>query len=326
MGMIDRIKSAVGRLKPKPKPPAPQPIAIQIVPAQPPPQSRDERLQDRVAKQDSYARRMFGRSKNIKSTTSTEPDTEPEPIRTSPAYQSQAHKSYNTYRSMFGKKGYGKQPGYVKKKVVGAVKTVTGKATTIGHTIATANKQRATANPLSNVINKTQATVNVVGKATRATYESANQSWDIVQDKTNLVNKALGGKDMNKVKRIYYGSKISKKERKELEKKYGSNWRKVLRRGKTRGYYTQATTSDYAQARRERQLTAGAVNFGEAFSGFDNGIGVPLTSDRARVPFVKRADDPYDIDAQFSGANSNIGVRKPADSYDVDSKFRRLKL
>lgn len=118
-----------------------------------------------------------------------------------------------------------------------------------------------------------------------------------------------------------YGRKISKKEEKELQKKYGRNWRMAIRQDRQRRLYTATSPQDMAAIRRENQLDRTSVDFGSQFPEST----VFLTSQEARVPFARRTDNPWDVDAMFKGKEPMRARR--TDPFNIDANFKgKLKL
>ncbi len=120
-----------------------------------------------------------------------------------------------------------------------------------------------------------------------------------------------------KGKKTLYGRKISKKEEKELRKKYGRNWRMALRQDRQRRLYTQVTPFQKAQIKRENRLDQVSVNFGDQFpepSQF-------LSSEYSRQPFARRTDDPFDVEAMFMGERGSGLTKKYRDPFAVGHEF-----
>lgn len=134
------------------------------------------------------------------------------------------------------------------------------------------------------------------------------------------INPAAKGRGKNKG-RTLYGRKISKKEAKELQKKYGKNWRMAIKQDRQRRLYTATSPQDMAAIRRENALDRASVNFGAEFPEAN----VFLTSEDAKVPFARRQDNPWDVDAMFIGKEPVRAKRN--NPYNIDANFRgRLKL
>ncbi len=125
-------------------------------------------------------------------------------------------------------------------------------------------------------------------------------------------------------KTIKMGRRISKKEAKRLKTLYGENWAQKLQKN-SKGYYTQPTPADMAQARKERKLTSNAVDFGVGFESMRTGMEVSLTRDMGNVTGDRESEDPFNIDARFGGASAGLGVattkRKAKNGYDINANF-----
>ena len=125
-----------------------------------------------------------------------------------------------------------------------------------------------------------------------------------------------------KDKATLYGRKISKKEEKELRKKYGRNWRMAMKQDRQRRLYTATSPFQRAQIKRENKLDQVSVNFGDQFPQ----PSVFITSGESRVPFAKRSDDPFDVDAMFMGG-SHVITKRGKDPFNIDANFKgKLKL
>lgn len=123
---------------------------------------------------------------------------------------------------------------------------------------------------------------------------------------------------------VKMGRRISKREAKRLRTLYGENWAQKLQKN-TKGYYVQPTPADLAQARKERKLTANSVDFGHGFESMRTGMEVSLTRDMGNVVGDRESEDPFNIDARFSGASAGLGFsgtkRKSKNPYDINGNF-----
>ena len=162
-------------------------------------------------------------------------------------------------------------------------------------------------------------------KQTRA---AAKQRQQVVASTAGQFMSFMGrGEDPYRkpVGREKLGRKVSKKEAKRLKKLFGENWASKLKRN-SKGYYADVTPADLAQARKERKLTKGSVDFGVGFESMRTGMEVSLTSDMGQIPGDRESDDPFNIDARFGGASLMAGLPTPRkvkakDRYDINANF-----
>ena len=98
-------------------------------------------------------------------------------------------------------------------------------------------------------------------------------------------------------KKIKLGRKLSKKEIKGLQAKYGKNWKMAVQQDKQGNFSSQVSPQQRVGIQRENRVDFNRTNIG----GGSINNQFPITSEYANVPFGARADVPTDVEGMFLG-------------------------
>ena len=98
-------------------------------------------------------------------------------------------------------------------------------------------------------------------------------------------------------KKIKLGRKLSKKEIKGLQAKYGKNWKMAVQQDKQGNFSSQVSPQQRVGIQRENRVDFNRTNIG----GGSINEQFPITSEYANVPFGARADVPTDVEGMFLG-------------------------